>query len=78
MLYFNNRNKKLSNALLTKTNEELRLMKDIAEENANLKSQFISTISHELRTPLNGIVGITNLITNQKPINNANIEHLNA
>lgn len=33
-----------------------------AENNAQLKTQFLTNVSHELRTPLNGILGITELL----------------
>ncbi len=36
--------------------------KELAEESARIKLQFISNMSHELRTPLNGIIGTTNLL----------------
>ena len=32
------------------------------EEEAEAKSQFLSTMSHEIRTPLNGIIGFTKLL----------------
>jgi signal transduction histidine kinase/CheY-like chemotaxis protein len=32
------------------------------EEEAEAKSQFVSTMSHEIRTPLNGIIGFTKLL----------------
>ena len=34
------------------------------QDEANVKSQFLSTMSHEIRTPLNGIVGFTKLLKN--------------
>ncbi len=41
---------------------ELIKAKEIAEESATAKLQFLSNMSHELRTPLNGIIGTTNLL----------------
>ncbi len=38
-----------------------------AEEAAQSKQQFMSTISHEIRTPLNEVIGITNLLLQGKP-----------
>ncbi len=63
-LAIKSRNK--ANLILKNTNIELQKTKEKAEENANLKSQFVSTISHELRTPLYGVVGITDLILQQQ------------
>ncbi len=50
-----------------KLNEQLQL--SIAEANklATSKSNFLSTMSHELRTPLNAVVGITELLLDDKP-----------
>ncbi len=44
-----------------KTEYELRVAKDKAEESAKAKSEFLANMSHEIRTPLNGIVGMTDL-----------------
>ncbi len=41
---------------------ELTMAKELAEESAKAKLQFLSNMSHELRTPLNGIIGTTNLL----------------
>jgi signal transduction histidine kinase len=41
---------------------ELIIAKELAEESAKVKLQFLSNMSHELRTPLNGIIGTTNLL----------------
>ena len=38
---------------------ELRLARDIAEENNKTKSKFLATMSHEIRTPMNVILGVT-------------------
>lgn len=42
---------------LQKTNEELIIAKEKAEESDKLKSDFLHQMSHEIRTPLNAIVG---------------------
>jgi signal transduction histidine kinase/ActR/RegA family two-component response regulator len=41
----------------------LREAKEKAEAASTAKAIFLSNMSHELRTPLNGIVGISNLVT---------------
>jgi CheY-like chemotaxis protein/two-component sensor histidine kinase len=43
-------------------NSKLEIAKLKAEENSNLKSQFVSTVTHEIRTPLYGIIGLINLL----------------
>ena len=47
---------------LERTNFQLVLAREQAEEARRLKQQFAQTISHELRTPLNLIVGFTELM----------------
>ncbi|MCW8821462.1 MAG: ATP-binding protein [Sulfurovum sp.] len=37
------------------------------EDEAEAKSQFLSTMSHEIRTPLNGIIGFTKLLKELNP-----------
>ena len=34
-----------------------------AEENSQMKSEFVANVSHELRTPLNGILGFSQIIS---------------
>ena len=64
-LFKNNNFKKKTNAKLSKTNKELLIAKEKAEEATIIKSQFVSTISHELRTPLYGVVGMTNVLLDE-------------
>ena len=41
--------------------QKLREAKELAEDSARTKSEFLAKMSHEIRTPMNGIIGITNL-----------------
>jgi signal transduction histidine kinase len=45
--------------------KELEKAKKIAEENAIIKSNFLSTMSHEIRTPLNSIIGMSELLLDE-------------
>ncbi len=47
-----------------KKEAELELIhaRDMAEDLAKTKTDFLSVMSHEIRTPLNGIIGIANLL----------------
>jgi signal transduction histidine kinase/ActR/RegA family two-component response regulator len=56
----------VQNKILQVKNIEVLQAKEAAEEAANVKSQFISTISHEIRTPLNAIIGVANLLNTGK------------
>ena len=65
-------NKNLENRIkertrdIEKSNENLVLAKKIAEEATAAKSEFLSNMTHELRTPLNGVIGLTELVLNEK------------
>lgn len=48
-----------------KTEEELRIAKEKAENLDRLKSAFLANMSHEIRTPLNAIVGFASLLVEQ-------------
>lgn len=76
VLYQNFKKSKAANKLLETTNQQLVLMRNKAEENANLKAQFVATISHELRTPLYGVIGIVDLFSEPNAVNENYKGHL--
>ena len=45
---------------------EMEVQAKVAIEASQAKSQFLSTISHEIRTPMNGIIGMSELLANEK------------
>ena len=49
-------------AEMRKTEDELRLARDLAEKNAKAKSEFLANMSHEIRTPMNAILGMSHLL----------------
>ena len=60
-LFYYFRTKRLRDELL-KSEKDLRVAKDRAEESNRLKSAFLANMSHEIRTPLNAIVGFSDVI----------------
>lgn len=60
-LFYYFRTKRLKDELL-KSEKDLRIAKDRAEESNRLKSAFLANMSHEIRTPLNSIVGFSDVL----------------
>ncbi len=42
--------------------EKLRKARDLAQQSAVMKEQFIASVSHEMRTPMNAILGMSNIL----------------
>ncbi len=58
-------------AALEQSQVELRKAKEFAESCNNARSEFMANISHEVRTPLNTIVGYSELIINDRSLQEA-------
>jgi len=56
--------------------KQLQEEKEKAEASTLAKSQFLSIMSHEIRTPMNAIIGLTNIMLEEKPRKNQ-LEKLN-
>jgi len=46
--------------------EEMAHARDLAQESAQLKAQFLATMSHEIRTPMNAVIGMIDLLLSTK------------
>lgn len=53
---------------MKKTQEELTIAKEKAENAEKAQFNFLSTMSHEIRTPLNAVIGLTNILLMQQPL----------
>ncbi|WP_454715706.1 PAS domain S-box protein [Caulobacter segnis] len=51
--------------------EQLAVAKDVAEDAARAKAEFLATMSHELRTPLNSVIGFARLLTDSRELTSA-------
>ena len=60
-----------------KLEDELRIAKKLADENAIMKEQFMANMSHEIRTPMNSILGFTDLLE-KTTLNKTQIDYLMA
>ncbi|MDP4194999.1 MAG: response regulator [Bacteroidota bacterium] len=56
--------------------EELELQREKALDAATHKSQFLASMSHELKTPLNSVLGLTELVLNEKSTSKPSKEKL--
>lgn len=52
---------------LKKTEEQLIIEKEKAEEASLAKAQFLSVMSHEIRTPMNAVIGLANVLLHENP-----------
>lgn len=48
-----------------KSEQQMKIAKEAAEESDRVKSHFLAQMSHEIRTPINAILGYTELIREQ-------------
>ncbi|WP_276484297.1 response regulator [Paraflavitalea pollutisoli] len=60
-----------------KVEEEMERSRQLAEESARAKSDFVANMSHELRTPLGAILGFTDLL-HKTPLNNEQQDYIDA
>lgn len=68
---------KLRNLQVRHEIEFAKKEKEVAEQSARLKQQFIANMSHEIRTPMNAILGMTQLLLEKNPRQDQ-LKYLNA
>ncbi len=54
--------------LVTLQTKDLRLSKENAEAANRTRSDFLTNMSHEIRTPINVIIGLSNILSQSKPL----------
>jgi signal transduction histidine kinase/HPt (histidine-containing phosphotransfer) domain-containing protein/BarA-like signal transduction histidine kinase len=59
-----------------KERETLIRQKELAEQRARLKQEFLANTSHEIRTPLNAILQLTKILLREEPRNDQ-VDYLN-
>ncbi|MBE0366675.1 ATP-binding protein [Pseudoalteromonas aurantia] len=59
-----------------KAKQQALMAKEIAEQSAKIKADFLASMSHEIRTPMNGILGMLDIVLNSN-IDQSQRHHLN-
>ncbi len=61
---------------LAESLERERTAKELAENASQAKMQFLANMSHEIRTPMNSILGFSDLLEGESPLNAEGQEYL--